>query len=94
MILSSYVRHIWESTALHEHFSSSLEVLDEMRPIRMIEHTNKARHITAFVGDQIRICDAFGFAVPEGCSPDYVSKQSFTHKRGRPRKKKATERDY
>jgi hypothetical protein len=94
MVIGSYVRHIWESTALREHFSSSLEILDEMRSIRCIEHTNKAKHITAFVGDQVPICATFGFDIPEGCSPDYVSKQTFSHKRGRPKKKKATERDY
>jgi hypothetical protein len=94
MIIGSYVRHIWEDTELRKHFSSSLEVLDEMRSIRCIEHKGKAKHITAFVGDQVRICEAFGFAIPKGCAPDYVSKQTFTHKRGRPRKKKATEQDY
>jgi hypothetical protein len=94
MVIGSYMRHVWESTALCKHFSSTLEVLDEMRSIRCVEHTNRARHITPFVGDQVRICDAFGFSIPEGCSPEYVSKQAFTHKRGRPRKKKATERDY
>jgi transposase len=93
MVIGSYLRHIWESTDLRKHFSSTLEVLDEMRSIRCIEHTNKAKHITAFVGDQLRICETFGFDIPEGCSPDYVSKQSFTHKRGRPRKRKATEKD-
>jgi transposase len=37
LILSSYVRHIWKTTKLHELFSSSLDVVDEMRPIRLIE---------------------------------------------------------
>jgi transposase len=94
MIIGSYVRHIWESTELSEHFSSSLEVLDEMRSIRCVENTNRQKHITAFVGDQVRICNTFNFEIPEGCSPEYVSKQSFTHRRGRPRKKKATEEDF
>ncbi|GHV42197.1 hypothetical protein FACS1894187_24310 [Synergistales bacterium] len=93
LILSSYVRYVWKSTELFEHFTSSLEVLDEMRPIRCIEHTNKAKFITPFVGDQVGICRAFGFDIPEGCSPDYVSKQTFTHRRGRPPKKKTVEHD-
>ena len=93
LIVSSYLRHIWKKTELHEHFSSSLEVLDEMRSIRCIEHKNRAKFITPFVGDQIAICKAFGFDVPEGCSPDYVSKQTFTHRRGRPRKTKTIEHD-
>jgi hypothetical protein len=94
MTIGSYMRHVWEDTALCEHFSSTLEVLDEMRSIRCIEHANRARHITTFVGDQVRICDAFGFPISEGCSPEYASKQAFTHKRGRPCKRKATGRDY
>jgi hypothetical protein len=44
------MRYKWRSTTLHETFSSSLEILDEMRPIRLIEHTNKIKMITPFVG--------------------------------------------
>jgi len=87
LILSSYVRHIWKSTRLHELFPSSLDILDEMRPIRLIEHTNRAKFITPFVGAQIDICEVFGFGVPEGCAPAYVSRQKPTLKRGRPPKK-------
>jgi len=92
LILSSYVRHIWKSTALYELFSSSLEILDEMRPIRMIEHTNRAKMITPFVGTQINICEVFGFVMPEGCAPVYTSRHKPTPKRGRP-PKRATELD-
>ena len=53
LILSSYVRHIWKSTDLHKSFTSTLEVLDEMRSIRCVEHTGKTKHITPFVGAQI-----------------------------------------
>lgn len=87
MIISSYVRHIWKTTELKELFSSSLEILDEMRTIRCIEHTGKAKFITPFVGAQIDICNAFDFEVPKGCSPDYVSKQKQPNRRGRPRSK-------
>jgi hypothetical protein len=92
LILSSYVRHIWKSTKLHEVFSSSLDVIDEMRTIRLIEHTNRAKVITPFVGAQVDICEAFGFDIPEGCAPTYVSRQKPARKRGRP-PKKAVERD-
>jgi transposase len=92
LILSSYARHIWKSTELKGMFSSSLEVMDEMRPIRCIEHTGKAKFITPFIGKQIDICDAFGFEVPDGCSPDYMSKKKCAKRRGRPRKKEV-ERD-
>jgi hypothetical protein len=88
LILSSYVRHIWKSTSLHNQFSSSLDILDEMRSIRYIQHTNRAKIITPFVGAQLEICKAFGFEVPEGCAPTYVSRQKPTNrKRGRPPKK-------
>jgi len=92
LIMSSYVRHIWKSTELHELFPSSLDVVDEMRPIRLIEHTNKAKVITPFVGAQVDICEAFGFEIPEGCAPAYISRQKPPRKRGRP-PKKAVERD-
>jgi transposase len=86
LILGSYTRQIWRTTGLKRMFSSSLEVLDEMRSIRCIEHTGKAKFITPFVGGQLDICDAFGFKVPEGCSPDYASRQKSAKRRGRPRK--------
>jgi hypothetical protein len=87
LILSSYARYIWKATGLKDMFSSSLDVLDEMRPIRCIEHTGRAKFITPFIGGQLDICNAFGFEIPEGCSPDYVSKRKSVKRRGRPRKK-------
>ena len=86
LVLSSYVRHIWKSTRLRELFPSTLDILDEMRPIRMVEHTNRARFITPFVGAQVDICEEFGFDIPEGCAPAYTSKQKPKRKRGRPPK--------
>jgi len=53
-------------------FYSSLDVVDEMRPIRLIEHTNRAKTITPFVGAQVDICEAFEVEIPEGCAPAYV----------------------
>ena len=87
LILSSYVRHIWKSTELHSMFSSSLDILDEMRSIRCVEHTNRAKMITPFMGAQVDICNTFGFEIPEGCAPTYISQQKRKHKRGRPSKK-------
>ena len=92
LILSSYVRHVWKTTELSKKFYSSLDVIDEMRPIRLIEHTNRAKVITPFVGAQVDICEAFGFELPEGCAPAYVSRKKPERKRGRP-PKKAVERD-
>jgi hypothetical protein len=87
LILSSYVRYVWKATRLHELFSSSLDILDEMRPIRMIEHANRAKVITPFVGKQVDICEEFNFDIPEGCAPAYISRQKSERKRGRPSKK-------
>ena len=89
LIMSSYVRHIWKSTRLHDLFSSSLDILDEMRPIRLIENTGQGNVITPFVGKQVDICEAFGFDIPEGCAPKYPSPQKPKRKRGRPPKKSA-----
>jgi len=86
LILASQVRHTWKSS-LTELFSTSLEVLDEMKPIRYIEHSGRAKHITAFVGKQREICKAFGFDIPKGCDVGYaVRKVEPKKKRGRPRK--------
>ena len=87
------MRHIWKSTKLYDSLSSSLDILDEMRSVRSIEHTNRASVITPFVGAQVDICEAFGFDIPEGCAPTYVSRQKTMRKRGRPRKK-TVERDF
>jgi hypothetical protein len=89
LILSSYVRHVWSSTRLYDLFSSSLEILDEMRSIRLIEHTNRAKVITPFVGAQVDICEVFGFEIPKGCAPTYKSRQKSKRKRGHPPNKTA-----
>jgi transposase len=87
LTLGSYVRHIWKSTNLYDLFPSSVDILDEMRPVRIIEHTNRAKVITPFVGAQVDICEAFGIQIPKGCSPKYASHQKPKRRRGRPPKK-------
>jgi len=86
LILTSHIRHVWKTTNLHDIFDSSLDILDEMRSIRCIEHTKRAKVITPFVGAQIDICEAFDVKIPEGCRPDYTSKRKYSQRRGRPRK--------
>ena len=61
-------------------------ILEGMQPIRCIEHNGHRKFITPFIGDQLLICDAFGFEIPEGCRPTYTSKKSTKGKRGRPPK--------
>ena len=70
LILASYVRHIRDTKeGLRDNFHSTESILEEMRTIRCIEHDGHRKFITPFVGDQITICDAFGFEIPEGCRP-------------------------
>ena len=87
LILSSHIKHIWKSTGLCKKVTTTLEILDEMRSIRCIEHNHKAKFITPFVGNQLVICEAFGFEVPKGCGLGYKSKKHVEKKkRGRPPK--------
>jgi len=64
-----------------------------MRAIRYIEHPNKQPFITPFISKQITICEAFGFEIPDGCAPEYVTKKTNKGKRGRPRKNKFVIKD-
>lgn len=91
-ILGCYVSYVRRSR-LGQTFHSVAEVLNEMRPIRFIEHPNRKPFVTPFVGRQVEICEAFGFEIPEGCSPDYVVRKTNKGKRGRPRKNKIVIKD-
>ena len=86
LIMSSYLKYVWKTTDLKKSFCSSLEILDEMRSIRIVEHKGKAKHITPFVGRQLDICEAFGFPVPDNCAPKYKSKKVKAKGPGRPSK--------
>jgi len=96
LILASYVRHLWEENEyLQKNFDSTESILAEMRSIRCIEHTGRMKLITPFVGAQVKICEAFGFQIPDGCAPVYVSKAKQTTKhRGRPAKPKVEKQTY
>jgi hypothetical protein len=95
LILASYVRSKWkEHETLNKIFRSTEAVLGEMRTIRCIEHRGRLKFITPFVGAQVEICKAFGFTIPDGCAPSYVSKaKSTSGKRGRPAKPKTERQD-
>lgn len=90
LVMASYLRHIWNTTELKKKFPSSLDILDEMRSIRCIEHKGHAKKITPFVGAQLDVCKAFAFDVPKGCDPGYKSVK-VGRKRGRPRKNPTTD---
>lgn len=86
-ILGCYLAHI-RRTKLNDNFHSIQDILNEMRPIRYIEHPGTQPFITPFIGRQIDICEAFDFAIPEKCSPEYVVRKTNKGKPGRPRKNK------
>jgi len=86
-VIGCYIAHI-RKTKLDKDYHSLQSVLDEMRPIRYIEHPNTKPMITPFIGDQVKICEAFGFEIPDGCAPEYVVRKTNKEKRGRPRKNK------
>lgn len=88
LILSSRLRHTWKSTFLKKEFSSTYDILDEMRSIRCVEHKGHHPKITPFVGKQRDICTAFGFMLPTGCGVGYKSRKVSDKKRGRPAKPK------
>ena len=73
LILASYVRSVWQKDdVLRKKFSSTEAVLAEMRTIRCIKHTGKMKVITPFVGSQVDICKAFGFASWEQMVMQYL----------------------
>ena len=91
-IIGCYMANV-RKTKLDKEFRSLQSLLDEMRPIRYIEHPNTKATITPFVGNQIKICEAFGFDVPEGCAPEYAARKTTKGMRGRPRKNKLVVRE-
>ena len=86
-IIGCYIAYV-RKTKLDKDYHSLQSVLDEMRPIRYVEHPNTKPAITPFVGNQVKICEAFGFDIPDGCAPEYVVRKTNKGKRGRPRKNK------
>lgn len=87
LLVASYIRHSRDTKPeLTKAFPSMASILEEMQVIRSIEHDEHRKFITPFVGDQITICDAFNFEIPEGCRPTDTSRKLANGKRGRPPK--------
>ena len=91
-ILGCYLSNI-RATKLKDRFGSIHDVLDEMRPIRYVEHPGRQPKITPFVGKQVEICEAFGFEIPKGCAPEYAVRKTNKGKPGRPRKNQIVVKD-
>lgn len=88
LIVYSYIKDVWKRLNLRDEFETVAEVIDEMKNIRCIEHTGKAKIITPFVGRQLDICEYYGLEVPEGCAP---RKKKISSKTGRKNKNAAQE---
>lgn len=84
----SHIKDIWGKRGLRDQFETVGEVIDEMKNIRCIEHTGKAKIITPFVGRQLKICEYYGLDVPDGCAP---KKKKVSSKTGRKNKNAAQE---
>ncbi|MBQ3683125.1 MAG: hypothetical protein II922_08610 [Succinimonas sp.] len=87
LILRAEIQAVWERK-LREKYSSPLDVLHEMIPIRFTEHADGSAQITDFTASQAEICQAFALSVPQ----DGVSRHQKTEtdraanrKPGRPR---------
>ena len=91
-IMGSYLNYL-RKEEMNEEFGSIMDVLDEMKCIRYVEHPHKAAFITPFVGRQLKIAESCGFEVPKGCTPTYMMKKTTKGKRGRPRKTPLVEVD-
>ena len=66
LILKSKLRYTWKSR-LHDIYPTSIDILNEMRSIRMCEYNDGSSHITTFSGRQLDICDAFDINPPLEC---------------------------
>lgn len=90
LILTSHVRNVWWSTDMKDIYNSSLDMVDELEPIRFSEYTDGTVHMTSFTAKQVQICDAFGIEPPLDCLPvsirNIVERKKAGRRPGRPRK--------
>lgn len=86
----SYIKSVWsKDEKLKKIAPTVLDVIDEMKCIRCVEHNKRAKYISPFVGKQLAICEAFDLQLPKGCEPSTAKRiDSVTGKkrRGRPSK--------
>ena len=95
LILASYIRNVVkDNKELKDAYPSTESLMAEFRTIRCIEHNDRRKFITPFVGAQVDICKAFGFTIPEHCAPEYVSKKTPDKGRGRKPKPKTETQTY
>ena len=89
----SPIKGTWSEKGLDRTFPTVMQMIDEMKSIRCVEHAGRAEYISPFVGKQLLVCQAFGLDVPDGCGPDEPKRFDSTtgkKRRGRPPKRPVT----
>ena len=91
------LKEAW-STKLRGEYESTLEMIDDMEPIRFSEYTDGSVHMTTFTTKQVAVCEACGVEPPSECLPSTIRKayerKANPKKRGRkPKTEAQTEAD-
>lgn len=86
LILRSAIRSTWKEK-LSKTYNSSVDILHEMNPIRLVKYDDGSEHVTAFTTSQMLISNAFNLPIPTGClscNQQVQDTMQVTRKRGRP----------
>ena len=75
LIPISRLRNIWRSSMCDD-YNTTLDMLDEMEPIRLSEYTNGTVHMTSFTTQQVLISRACNIEPPQECIPKYMRNSS------------------
>ena len=78
LIPISRLRNIWRSSMCDD-YNTTLDMLDEMEPIRLSEYTNGTVHMTSFTTKQVLISRACNIEPPQECIPKYMRTSSSTN---------------
>ncbi len=90
LIPISKFRNAWKEK-MQDTFESSLDMLDEMEPIRYSQYTDGSSCMTTFTEKQVAICDACDVEPPKDCIPPTVrrAREAKRNPKKRGRKPKA-----
>ena len=75
----SRLRNVWRES-MCDNYNTSLDMLDEMEPIRLSEYTNGNVHMTSFTSKQVLISRACSIEPPQECIPKYMRYNSSSKK--------------
>ena len=87
LIAISKFRFAWKDK-MQDAFESSLDMLDEMEPIRFSQYTDGTSNMTTFTEKQVGICDACDVEPPAECIPPTIRKTREAKKNPRKRGRK------